>query len=303
MRTVALILLFAGCSPKERIEVAIPGDRAERLLRFYFGSYVPEDPFRTGVLEKSNERFYVDLAALRGYAPEFTAELEAGVSRSSISSEHLQAAVQSTYYDARKFPKTLPEFNNGWSADTSRTFEVHGPVTRYLRRITIMEGALQDAIMSYYANGERLYYRTGTVIRAEHVLGDRVVETTAMVKRSDGFWDFVTYDSTGYLTSETRANPRTLATPAQCAGCHLGKKAFEPEQSWPIDAPPAPEGIRKWYSGARDIEVAEFFREHALRSDMVLGIYATAYVSDLRMQRGSGMPDSSAMTLLDYLGL
>ena len=303
MRVAVLIFLLAGCSARERLEVTITGDKAERLLQFYFGSYIHEDPFQAGILEKINERFYLNLSTLREFELELATELEARASGSSLSSEALQTVIQSTYYGARNMPKTLSELNTLWPAVSPKTFEVHGPVTRYLRRITIEEKAIQDAILNYYANGERLYYETGTAIKAEHVSENRVVETTAMIKRPDGFWDFVTYDSTGHLASETLPNPRAFATPVQCAGCHLGRKAFEPERSWPFDAPKAPEGTRKWYTGSRDKEVADFFREHALRSDMVLGLYVTTYVSDLRMQRESDTLDSDAKALLDYLGL
>ena len=124
-----------------------------------------------------------------------------------------------------------------------------------------------------------------------------------MVRRSDGFWDFVTYDSTGSLTSQTLPNDRALTTPTQCAGCHFGNKGFEPEQSWPLEPAKAPGDIRKWYTGPRDIEVAEFFSEHFRRSDTLLGLYATAYVSNLRAQRRAGTLDSSAIALLNHLGL
>ena len=209
-----------------------------------------------------------------------------------------------TYYHARNLPVNLSEFSDRWVIDNAITFEVHGPVTNYLRRITLSESALQSAIWNFYENGEKIRYAVGTAIRAEHLRGTRVVETTAMVRRSDGFWDFATYDSNRkLLLSHTLPNVRALATPTQCAGCHFGNKGFEPEQSWPQEPAKAPGDVRKWYTGPRDIEVAEFFSEHFRRSDTLLGLYATAYISNLRAQRAAGTLDSSAVALLNHLGL
>jgi len=303
IRMTILILLLAGCSAGEQIEVDITGDKSEQLLKFYFGSYIREDPFRIGILVKRNGRFYLDIPSLRKLKPELTEMLQSKVSGNRLSSEDLQEIVQSTYYDARNLPSTLIEFRAQSTAEIFQSFEVHGPVTRYLRRITISEHALQDAILNYYKNDRKLKYATGTVIQAEHISGDHMVEATVMVKRSDGFWDFATYDSTGSLTSQTLPNPRSLSIPTQCVGCHLGRKGFDPEQSWPLDAAQAPDGIRKWYTGARDQEVIDFFTEHTLRSDMVLGIYATVYVSDLRAQRRLNTLDSAGTALLDDIGL
>ena len=303
MRIVALFLLLAACSSAENLEVTVEGESPHRLLRFYFGSYTSADPFEAGVLEERGGRFYVDLAVLRQYGPELAQELKDKASDGVVSPDSLRTAVQMTYYHARNLPETLSEFNDRWVIDSAITFEVHGPVTNYLRRITLSESALQSAIQNYYENGEKIRYAIGTAIRAEHLRGNRVVETTAMVRRSDGFWDFATYDSTEALTSHTLPNDRALATPTQCAGCHFGNKGFEPEQSWPREPAKAPGDIRKWYTGSRDIEVAEFFSEHFRRSDTLLGLYATAYISDLRAQRRAGTLDSSGIALLNHLGL
>ena len=303
MRIVALFLLIAACSSAEQLEVTLEGERAERLLRFYFGSYTSDDPFETGLLERRGNRLYVGLAVLREYSPELAQGLKAKASDGIVSPESLRAAVQITYYSARNLPEKLSEFNDRWVTDNVIAFEVHGPVTNYLRRITLAESALQSAIWDYYENGEKIRYAIGTVIKAEHLRGTRVVETTAMVRRSDGFWDFATYDSAGALASHTLPNDRALATPTECAGCHFGKKGFEPELSWPLEPTQTPDGIRKWYTGSRDIEVAEFFSEHLRRSDTLLGLYATTYVSDLRERRRAGTLDSSATALLNHLGL
>ena len=303
MRIVALLLLMAACSSSEQLEVTLEGENAQRLLRFYFGSYASQDPFEAGLLNERGDRIYVDLAVLRQHGPELAQVLKAKASGGVLSPDSLRTAVQMTYYHARNLPEKISEFNDRWVINNAITFNVHGPVTDYLRRITLSESALQSAIWDYYENGERIRYAVGTAIKAEHLRGTNVVETTAMVRRSDGFWDFVTYDSTGALTSHTLPNDRSLATPTQCAGCHFGNKGFEPEQSWPREPAKAPGDIRKWYTGPRDMEVAEFFSEHFRRSDTLLGLYATAYVSNLRAQRTAGTLDSSAIALLNHLGL
>lgn len=303
MRIVVFVLLMAACSSAEQLEVTLEGESAQRLLRFYFGSYTSEDPFEAGLLEKRGDRFYVDLTLLQEQGPELAQELKAKASGGVVSPDSLRTAVQMTYYHARNLPEKLSEFNDRWVTDNAITFEVHGPVTNYLRRITLSESALRSAIWNYYENGEKIRYTVDTAIKAEHLRGTSVVETTAMVRRSDGFWDFITYDSTGILASHTLPNDRALATPTQCAGCHFGKKGFEPEQSWPMEPAKDPGDIRKWYTGPRDIEVAEFFSEHLRRSDTLLGLYATTYVSSLRARRGAGTLDSSAIALLNHLGL
>ncbi len=298
-----LMLLWIGCTTNDQVEVLLTGKSAEKNLQFYFGSYIQQDPFKSNVLEKKGDRFFLDLSMLREFDSELAVALDARVSRNTLDPDSLQTVIESSYYEARNLSKNLADFESKWPISSPKSFEVHGPVTHYLRRITVSEKALQDAILNYHQNDSRLYYETGTVIKAEHISNDQVMETTAMIKRFDGFWDFATYDSAGMLTSKTRPNPRALATPTQCVGCHFGKKSFEPERSWPLDAPPVPEGIRKWYTETSDKEVADFFREHDLRSDLVMGLYATTYVSDLRMQRRLGTLDSSSVALLGYLGL
>ena len=85
--------------------------------------------------------------------------------------ESLYTVVQSSYYQARDLPKDLAEFHTRWPTETPQIFEVHGPVTHYLRRIIIEESTLHRTILEYYQNGEELIYDIGTVIRAEHISG------------------------------------------------------------------------------------------------------------------------------------
>lgn len=303
MRLLILLILLMSCSSADELEVTLEGEKAEQLLKFYFGSYLNEDPFQVGVLEKRADQFFLDLTILRALSPQLVSKIESRSAGRTFSADSLKVVIQHTYYQARELPQTITEFDAKWPMQTPLIHEVHGPVTRYLRRISIEEKRIQDAVMNYYENGEKLYYPIGTAIKAEHVSEGQVMETTAMIKRFDGFWDFVTYDSTGLRTLSTRPNQRSLTTPTECAGCHFGRKRFEPEQSWPMDAPLAPEGVRKWYTGTRDAQVTEFFSEHVRRSDQVLGVYATAYISDLRMQRSAGVLDSSRIALLNDLGL
>ena len=53
MRIAILCLLLIGCSNRSQVEITLSGEKAEQLLKFYIGSYIQEDPFSTGVLQKT----------------------------------------------------------------------------------------------------------------------------------------------------------------------------------------------------------------------------------------------------------
>ena len=178
-------------------------------------------------------------------------------------------------------------------------------MTTARRHIYVPEAALRSALAAYHQNGERLLYPVGTTMVGEHHLGGAHVETTAMRKRADGFWDFFTYDTEGNLAKSTNTPPRKLKTPTQCVGCHTGNKPFEPERSFPDEALPGPHGPRALYvdDALRDPEVTAFFDEHRKRSDTVLGIYNTLFVAQLRADRRAGRLGEADVRLLEGLGL
>jgi hypothetical protein len=139
----------------------------------------------------------------------------------------------------------------------------------------------------------------------EHYEGEALVETTVMRKRADGYWDYFAYDASGGLASQTTTPPRALDVPTQCVGCHFGEKLFEPERSFPAEAPPGPHGPRGIYvdDALRDAEVVAFFDEHSKRSDHVLGLYGTLFIAQLRAQEAAGSLPAADAALLDDLGL
>lgn len=291
------LALLAGCGDA-RIEVTLDKPDPEQLLRFWFGSYLgPEggDPVAAGILSVQGGRFRVDPDALDKWFPGGGDELRRRSRDGHVDSDGLADFLQATYYDARALPRTLAEFSayQSWFRH-----DVHGPVTSARRHIYIAEDAVREALSGYADNGNRLIYSAGTAIVAEHHIGGDHIETTAMLRREDGFWDFVTYDADGNLATRTLALPRSIESPTQCVGCHFGSKLFEPERSFPEAAPQGPDGQRMIHSMGNS-RVVRFFDEHRKRSDMVLGLHATLYVSEL-LKRPVSDDDHR---LLEQLGL
>ncbi len=298
-------LAIAACASPHQIEVVLDKAEPDRLLRFYFGSYTEggADPFAIGILSKRGQRYYVHPSMLEATRPGLGTELMRSAQGGVVTWDSLGAFLARTYYQARGLPPTIDSLKARWPYHQWQAYEVHGPMTRARRRIHVSTVALEAALREYTAIGRHLRYRAGTAIVADHYLEERLVEHTAMVRRKDGFWDFATYGPNGELTSATQALPHALKTPLQCVGCHFGAKQFEPERSFPLSAPPGPDGVRAYDIGpaARDAEVARYFAEHAKRSDTVLGLYATIHVSKLRAGRDT--LSTANRRLLEDLGL
>lgn len=305
---VLLTAATGACGPvASRVEIVLDESKPERLLRYYFGAYAgPEgtDPFDAGLLSEDGGRFYVYPDLLEARHLGMGVLLRKVASGKSMDFEGMESFLMATWNEARGFPQTLDALREAhpYREESWLRFDVHGPMTTARRRVFVAEEAIRAALAGYAARGERLLYPAGTAIVGEHVLEGRHVETTAMLRRADGFWDFVTYDEAGRLSKRTLALPRSLASPTQCAGCHFGSKQFEPERSFPSHSTPGPDGPRAYYldDEARDEVVATRFDEHRKRSDTVLGIYITAYVSQLRAKRPRTEEDAR---LLQQLGL
>ena len=108
-------------------------------------------------------------------------------------SDELAAFFQATYAEARVLPPTFDAFRSDapYAADSAWfTVEVDGVMTSARRRLFVPISALRSALTNYGSNGERLIYPDGTALIGEHWLEGERVETTAMLKRPDGFWDF-----------------------------------------------------------------------------------------------------------------
>lgn len=310
---VALTLGACGGSEapsRDGLRLAIEKRDPERLLRFYFGSYLgPDggDAVAAGVLSGEGDTFTLHPDALAEPWQAALAEANAD-GDGTLDWDELAAFFQATYAEARALPPTLDAFRSDapYAADSAWfTVEVDGVMTSARRHLFVPVSALRSALTNYRSNGERLIYPDGTALVGEHWLEGERVETTAMLKRPDGFWDFVVYDADGQLALSTDTPPRALRSPVQCVGCHFGSKAFEPEKSFPADAPPGPFGPRAIHVGPemRNAEVVAFFDEHAKRSDTALGIYNTLFVSKLIADRNAGRIATDDALLLDNLGL
>lgn len=295
------------------IEVDLDKSNSEELLRYYVGSYVgPEggDPFEAGLLVEQNGRYLMDVAAMEARDPSLGPAVRAAAGADDrIHWDAFEAFLLDTYYTARGVPPTVEAFRETtpYEGDSEDWFKVtlNGVMTTARRHVYIRKEALRYALRHYHEHGERLLYPAGTVFIGEHVEdGDRL-ETTIMLKRADGFWDYVTYSPDGTLAPATQPRPRPLKTPTQCVGCHFGSKLFEPERSFPAEAPPGPHGPRALYvdDALRDAEVVRFFDEHRKRSDHVLGLYNTLFVAQLRAQQQAGTLPPEDAALLEALGL
>ena len=306
----SLVLAISCSAPStrpDRIPLDLEKADAQRILGYYFGSYVTEpgvNPFESGLLSQEQGITHISLSRLDelGVSP----RLEDFNKDGRISWEELEPFLTATYYQVRSFPRTLDmlRLENPYLADSSwMLVEIDGMMTTARRRIYIHPRAIRAALDSYLEHDKHVIYPVGTTIIAEHYEGEAHLETTVSRKRGDLFWDYFIYDQQGALTSSTVTGPKELTTPTHCVGCHFGNKPFEPEISFPAQAPDGPFGPRgiRVDQSMRDSLVADFFDEHRKRSDTILGPYATLYVSQLRYQIQLLSREDSV--LLDRLGL
>ena len=312
------VLCLAGCKekPVDGLRVDLDKGNEERLLRYYLGGYAaPEgaDPVASGLLVHDGA------FAIR---PEnldvaHRVALRDTDGNGTIGWEEFASFVEATYAEARSLPPTLEEMLATHAAFDTSTQEVDtalfrvdidGVMTSARRRLSVPTRALQQALTCYLETGA-VCYPVGTLIVGEHWQNDAVVETTVKRRRADGFWDFAVYDANGRLASGTTTAPRPLRAPVQCVGCHLGKRRFEPEKSFPRDAPDGPFGPRAIYvdeathATVDQHDLVSRFDEHARRDDGVLGLYVTLYTARLLKNREEGRVSAEEADLLAQLEL
>jgi hypothetical protein len=277
----------------QRVEVDLDRRNAERVVRYYLGGFAGADggdPVARGLLTVDDGTLWLHPQALPAPARAALRDDGDGV----IDKDEFAAWAGATYRTARALPASLEELrgNARWAESDTAWFTVSiegSSMTRARRRLFVRVDALRSAIRAFAA-GDGLTYPAGTLMVGEHLVDGAVVETTVKRRRGDGFWDFMVFDAAGRLADRTATEPRALRAPAQCTGCHLGSRLFEPDRSFPAPARPGPRGPRSidvpdaW----RDAAVAATFREHAARTDHVLGPYATIYVGRLRAERAAG---------------
>ena len=292
-----ILLAAVGCtSPAtpDTFKLDIGKSNPDRLLQFYFGSYVSAeggDPFATGLLTKEGGAYILNVAQL---SEQFRGFLQDTNQDGTLVWDELEPFLQDTYYEAQLAPATLDAVKNQLPdfADTTKIMrvEIDGVMTTARRRIIVERSAVEDALLGLEKNDGQILYPQGTIFWGEHWDGDKIVETTVMKKRGDNFWDFYVYDHTGALAKSTSTKPRELAVPTRCVGCHFGGKRFEPDASYPHPASAGPSGPRAIHVAARpaDTLLVALFDEHEKRSDTILGIYATLYSSQLMSSREQG---------------
>ena len=284
-----------------QVQIANADDHA--VLEYYLGLMAGGDPSELGLLTRQSNGYRINPARLGELRPGFDRLLEPYMRGSQLDWDSLLVFAASVYDQIQRLPDQLAELRDSALSNEVLTYDVHGPMTRYLRRIWVPRSALIAAVSQYNANGQRLVYPTGTAIMAHHFDDGALMESTVMYKRPEGYWEFGTYDQEGLRAAKTRPNPRALETPRQCVGCHLGQREFEPEKSFPRPATDGPDGVRQWYTDARDPVISDFFREHQRRSDTVLGLYATIYVTNLLRARELESLGTEEAQLLEQLGL
>lgn len=292
--SVLIFIFLMGCSTDQSIQVDLEKSRPEQLLSFYFGSYVGNDggdPFEAGLLVEKDGAYWVNREMLEGKVAEKLDDVNGdGV----IKWDELEPFLQKTYYQVRPGWESLDALETEWkwkgeSANTME-MELHGVMTTARRHIYVDKAAVREALQNYEANGEQLLYPGGTVFIGEHLEEGKVVETTVMKKRDDDFWDYYVFDAAGNRVSATSTPPKTLNVPTRCVGCHFGSKKFEPENSYPHAAAPGIHGPRTMYREEvmQDTSLVKLFDEHNKRSDTILGLYATIYLSDLKKKVDAG---------------
>jgi hypothetical protein len=314
------ITLLAACSDPSPsvdsgslIELDFDRDEPKPFVEFYLGPYAVLDSTPTGQTEiydsglvvEDEGTFYLDLARLVAMFPA-AVSLQAPAEDGVLDWDELKPFLNEHYYNVVDAPSSLADFMSGFHADTTwMEIEVNGVMSRALRHVLIQEPAVRAALEKYRENEHQLLYPVGTQIVADHTIDTRIKETTAMRKRADGLWDFFVFDSAGNLTDSTSTPPKSLKVPTQCAGCHLGTRLYEPEKSFPGAAPPGPEGERAIHveESLKNPTVVRLLDEHRKRSDGILGLYGTIYLSKLVEARAHGDLSVDDAALLDAFGL
>lgn len=310
-----LALALAACGgpvdvqTAERVPLALDHADPERLVRSLLGGFASADgadPFEAGLVSGEGDALTLHPQALPADA---RAALSDADGDGALSWEELRALADEAYYAARRLPPTLAALRADEPYATVDTawfsVDVSGVMTALPRRVYVRESALRAAI-SAFADDGRLVYPAGTWIVGEALgEGGAVVETTVKRRRADGFWDFGVYGADGRLAPATTSPPRPLRAPAQCTGCHLGERRYEPEASFPRAAPDGPFGARAYHvpDAWRSAEATALFEEHARRDDGVLGLYATLWTGRALAARADGALAPRDAALLDRLGL
>lgn len=265
---------------------------ARQMALFYLGTYgAPAEAARALPAEGAD---FLYLDSLESFAPGLARMLAPAAEDGTVDQDEFLEAIASTYPWAAALPGTVQELRTltGLGGEGWLTHEVSGSMTQFRRRLHIRRDAVRAALARRLLQGEGMTYDSGTWVVGEHLEDGRVVETTAMKRRGDGFWSFSAYDEAGAAVSSITGDPDPLVVPIDCFGCHYGNKPFEPERSFPAEARPGPHGPRAVFvdESLRRSGVVTLLQEHARRDDGLLGLYGTLYLSDLMNRSERGEP-------------
>ncbi|MBT8400609.1 MAG: hypothetical protein KJO98_09040 [Rhodothermia bacterium] len=316
---LGLAFVLFACSPEDSSRLGPDGGwlhldlgrrASNELISYYAGGMLspPSDPFAAGLVAQRGSRFYLNLDSLSAIDYVVAERLRTAASgESGIGWDDFATFLEDVYPRLRQQPATATELFNriGYAGPDDPEWmivEVTGVMSTMRRRVAVQRSLVVGAISRYEAAGDALVYAEGTAFVAEHLEDSLVREVTVMVKREDGYWDFFAYGPDGSPASETAAKPRPLRVPTQCVGCHFGSKLYEPEKSFPANAADGPHGPRVLHvdDRMRNTDVVQFFDEHRKRSDHVLGLYATLYLSRL-LSDGSDLSADSLKVDLEFL--
>jgi len=305
---LVLLMLLSACAhptadiPPGSHSIDLDKSGEAHLIGYWLSAYLdpPGDPFEAGVVFESDGSFFL---AARDSMQYKAPDLMPLLAHETVDWAVFSAFITETWHDAVGHPQSIGEWvelDGNWrDAEGWMRIPVKGSMSPYERVVHVRESSVRAAIAKRAQSGE-LIYPLGTLFVAEHVEGDVVMETTIMWKRQQDAWDYVSYDADGQRTDRIFKEPEPLLSPVQCQGCHEGNRGFEPERSFPRQVDAGPDGER--YIGvdeaSRDPVVTSALNEHMRRSDTILGLYATVYLSRVRTRVLSGSGSASDSLLL-----
>ncbi len=292
-----------GCGAGGAKRVAV--DASPNRVRYVVGTFEPagSDP----VSVAADGSTLVDIDVLEGRSPGAALAFRDEAVADRVDSDALDRILDRAWRMRPPVDADLGAFaaRTGYRDRDGEWFrhEVAGSMTTYRRRLHIPLAAVRSAVVSF-AEGRGLRYPPGTVVVGEHLDAGRVVETTVMTRRSDGFWDFAAYGADGLPVDRIRGTTDDLRVPADCYGCHYGDREFEPQRSFPATAPDGPWGPRALFVPPewRRADVTARLDEHARREDGLLGLHATLRLSALLSGRDAGAPAGSDDDLVSLVG-
>ncbi|MDA1027913.1 MAG: hypothetical protein O3B41_02520 [Bacteroidetes bacterium] len=310
------VALLSGCSSKtaeeivdleDSVEIRLDKGESQPLIAFYLGGFLQKGDSLASIAVQLGSKWYL-IKPKPSTSPDLQALFDAAGEDKILQWEEFEPVVRSSYYRVRNTPLTVDSLKalfGDWNVPGWFSYETRGQMTEYRRRLFIKRENIKWSLEQLDSPSDAILYDEGTAIIGEHLDQGQIIETTAMIKRWDGYWDYIAYGKNGQLALSVAKSEDPLLVPTQCIGCHYGNRAFEPERSFPRDARPGP-------SGERAVYVPEFWKnqsltssinEHVKRSDHVLGLYATLFLAEIITRSKKGEATAAELKLIDQLGI